>query len=169
MALGVHACARLSVDQAVDRQTAVDRLHDPNSRVLPVDRMLIFLFYNNRRSTGRSTGANGSFGNVAYRSTGSCPESPNGYILESVSFFNDSTDISCFLVAKLTPNDLVSIMNGIYSFPINRGHWSLVLHKKDSQASSVFKRRSISLLFIFKVLSTAKVFTWFSSLLSLYY
>ena len=61
--------------------------------------------------------------------------------------------ISYFLVTKLTPNDLVSIMNGIYPFPINRGHWSLVFDKKNSQVSSVFKRRSVSLLFIFKAFS----------------
>jgi len=77
--------------------------------------------------------------------------------------------ISCFLVAKLTPNDLVSIMNGIYSFPINRGHWSLVFYKKNIQVSSFSKEKKSLLVFIFKVLSIAKVFSWFSSLLSLYY
>ena len=72
-------------------------------------------------------------------------------------------------MVKLTPNDLISLMNDIYPLPINRGHGSLVFHKKNNQVSSVFKRRSVSLLSIFKVLSIAKFFSWFSSLLNLYY
>ena len=79
------------------------------------------------------------------------------------------TAIFCFQVVKLTPNNLVSLINGIYPLPINRSHGSLILHKKNIQVSSAFKRRSVSLLFIFKVLSIAKFFCWFSSLINLYY
>ena len=71
------------------------------------------------------------------------------------------TAISCILVAKITSNDLVSIMNGIYPFPINRGHWSLVFDKKNIQVSSFSKEKKSLLAFIFKVLSIAKVFSWF--------
>ena len=64
-------------------------------------------------------------------------------------------------MAKLTPNDLVILMNGIYLLPINRGHGSLIFHKKNIQVSNVFKRRSVSLLFIFKALSIVKFLSWF--------
>ena len=77
--------------------------------------------------------------------------------------------ILSYQVAKLTPNDLVTLMNGIYPLPINKGHGSLVFYKKNIQVSSVFKRRSVSLLSIFKVLSIAKFFSWFSSLPYFYY
>ena len=78
------------------------------------------------------------------------------------------TAISGFLVAKLYPNDLVTIMNGIYPFPINRGHWSFVFHKKYIQVSSFSKEKKSLLAFIFKVLSIAEVFSWFPSLLLLF-
>ena len=48
--------------------------------------------------------------------------------------------ISCFLGAKLTPYDLVSLLDAIHPLPINRGHGFLVFHKKNIQVSSVFKR-----------------------------
>jgi len=39
-------------------------------------------------------------------------------------------------------------MNGIYPLPINRGHGFWFFHKKNIQVSSVFKRKSVSLLSI---------------------
>ena len=76
----------------------------------------------------------------------------NGSILDLFCFLWVPTAISCFQVVKLTPNDLVSLTNGIYTLPMNRGHGSFFFHKKNIQVSSVFKRRSVSLLSIFKVL-----------------
>ena len=61
----------------------------------------------------------------------------NGSILDLFCFLWVPTAISCFQVVKLTPNDLVSLMNGIYPLPINRGHGSLVFKKKNIHVSSV--------------------------------
>ena len=165
--MGVHAvhvcrstinpCSRSSTP-AVDRP--VDRLHGTCSRFVPVDRpgrsaVQKSLFKIALRSIGRSTEANG------YLPTGPAvvQTGTNDSILDLFCFLWVPTAISCSQVVKLTPNDLVSLMNGIYPLPINRGHGSLVFNKKNIQVSSVFKRRSVSLLFIFKVLSIAKLFS----------
>ena len=75
-------------------------------------------------------------------------------------------------MAKLTPNDLVLLMNGIYPLPINIGHGSLFFNKKNIQVSSVFKRRSVSLLsisnFFFKNFSHLESFAT-EIFLSLYF
>ena len=73
------------------------------------------------------------------------------------------TPISEFLVAKLYPNDLVFIMDDMNSLPINRGHWLFVLDKKNSYCFKFFKREESLLALFFKVLSFAKVFSWFTS------
>ena len=119
-------------DPAVDR--AVARLQDPNSRVVPVDR------------PGRPTAV----------------KSAQRLFLEiCFVYFIILIPISEFLVAKLYPNDLVFIMDDMNSLPINRGHWSFVFHKKYIQVLSFSKEKKSLLAFIFKVLSIAKVFSWF--------
>ena len=60
------------------------------------------------------------------RSTGRRPDWHNGSILDLFYFLWVPMAISYFQVVKLTPNDLVSLMNCIYPLPINRGHGSLV-------------------------------------------
>ena len=152
----------LSVDQPVDRLQAI------NSQFMPVNRPC--------RSTGSSKSSfcfclavDQSQRLLAKQLAGRpavVQTDTNGSILDLFYFLWVSMAILSYQVAKLTPNDLVTLMNGIYPLPIYRGHVSLVSDKKNIQVSSVFKRRSVLLLSIFKVLSIANFFSWFSSLLN---
>ena len=135
---------------AVDR--SVDRLHGPHFLFVLVDHpgqpaVQIFLF---KMSCGRPGGRPEPTAIICMtcRSTDRCPGWLNGSILDLFCFLYVPTSIFCFQVVKLTPYDLVSLMNGIYPLPINRGHVFWFFHKKNIQVSSVFKRRSVSLLSI---------------------
>ena len=88
------------------------------------------------------------FCHVACRPTGSVDrqpsKDPNGSFLNSGLFLMLPIPISEFLVAKLYPNDLVSIMNDMYSLPINRGHWLFIFHKKFPLFQVFQKRRKFT-------------------------
>ena len=101
----------------------------------------------------------------------------NGSILNLFCFLWVPTAISCFQVVKLTAIDLVSLMNGIYPLPINRGHWSLVFHKKNIQVfkfsreevfhcfsfSKFFQLQKFSVSFQVSLVFTTEIFSHFTS------
>ena len=105
MAVGMHVCARLPVnrtgrpsDSAVDRP--VDRLQDPYSRVLPVDRdgrptvQISVLKITYGRPPGRPEPTASC--QVAFWSTGSCPDWYQRLYFESVLFFIGSNGYFVF-------------------------------------------------------------------------
>ena len=178
MALGVHVCARLPVDRASrPTELAVDQ-PSTDCKTLslrfcrstgPIDRQFKNSVCLSLRLTGPVNRSQPLFCHVACRSTGPVDRQPskvpNGSFLKSVLILMLPTPISEFLVAKLYPNDLVSIINGVYSLSINRGHWSFIFHKKNIQVSSFLKEKKSLLAFIFKFFHLQEFFSWFPSLL----
>jgi len=62
-----------------------------------------------------------------------------------------------FQGAKLTPNDLITLLNGIYPLPIYRGHGSLVFNKKLSKFQ-VFSKKKYFIAFHFQSSFYCKIF-----------
>ena len=126
LVLGVHVCARLPVDRSVDRQTlrSTDRSTDCMTLALEFCRSTDISYFCFKNDRGRPSGRPGPTALLSRtdRSTDSCPDCSNGCILDLFCFLWIPTAISYFQVAKLSPNDLVSLMKVIYHLPINRGH-----------------------------------------------
>ena len=124
-------CAHLLVSRvgrsstpAIDRP--VDRLHDTCSRFVPVDRpgrpaVQKFLL---KMTYGRPGGRSEPMAICKWRAGRRADVQGwlNGSILNLFCFLWVPTAIFYFQVVKLTPNDLVSLMNVVYTLPINRGH-----------------------------------------------
>jgi len=147
---GRARCARQSVDRggrpstpAVDRP--VDRLQATHSLFGPVDRQFktLFLKLPGGRPGGRLEPTTTLPSGLPAKLT------PMALLWSVLFFYRFQRLFLFFQVAKLTPNDLVTLMNSIYPLPIIGVMGLLVFHKKNIQVLS-FQEKKCFIAFHFQ-------------------